>query len=273
MAVESRDKNVAWFNERPDNNQLSLDARQLLENYTKIPPDQIEDHVVKIRNDAWEVFPYPCIGQFRFLDLSLKTMEQYPEILQRLQQGQKLLDMACCFGQEIRQLVVDGAPAENIYGCDLREDYISLGYQLFGDKDTLRSKFVIANIFDNTSALTELKGQLDIIYAGSFFHLWGWDDQVEVSKKVASLLRPEKGSMIVGRQVGAVTAAEKDHISNPTGTMYRHNVESFQKMWKGISADLGIPFTVEAKLLPLASDHFRFHTDDTRRIWFTIQRQ
>ncbi|KAF2003841.1 hypothetical protein P154DRAFT_72758 [Amniculicola lignicola CBS 123094] len=268
-----QDRNVAWFNERPSGDQISSSARQLLETYSHIPPEKIDDHVVRIRDEAWEIFPYPCIGQFRFLDLSLSEFKEYAQVLDRLHQGQKLLDMACCFGQEIRKLVADGAPSENIYGCDLREEYVKLGYKLFADQDSIQANFLTADIFDKTSLLTDLAAQFDIIYTGSFFHLWGYDDQVKVSKAVAALLRPQKGATIIGRQVGSENAREHDHTTNPTGAMFRHNVESFQKMWKDIGDDIGVTFTVTAELKPLWSDHSSWHTDDTRRILFVITRE
>ena len=43
---------------------------------------------------------------FRFLDLSISTTAVYPEVLERTKAGEKLLDLGCCFGQEIRQLVI-----------------------------------------------------------------------------------------------------------------------------------------------------------------------
>lgn len=191
-------------------------------------------------------------------------------VLKRLGEGQKLLDMACCFGQTIRQLIADGAPAENVIGCDLQPDFIELGYKLFKDRNKLQSKFLAADIFDPISALVDLKGQIDMIYTGSFFHLWGLEKQKEVSKLVASLLRPQHGSMILGRQIGAVNAAEK---SSASGTMYRHNIESFKKLWKEIEEETGVKFAVEAKLEMLKRDHFMVESDDTRRIWFTIKRE
>ncbi|KAF2264389.1 hypothetical protein CC78DRAFT_616813 [Lojkania enalia] len=269
----TQDKNVAWFDEQPAEGQISPAARRLLETYSSVPSDKVIDHVVKIRDRAWEIFPYPCIGQFRFLDMSLNQFAEYKDIVQRLQAGQKLLDMACCFGQEVRQLVADGAPSENIYGCDLRQEYINLGYELFLDSDSLKTKFFTADIFDASSALTELKGQLNMVYAGSFFHLFGYEDQVRVSKIVASLLLPEKGSTIFGRQVGAVNADEQDHTTNLTGRMFRHNVQSIKEMWKDIGNDLGVSFVVDARLLELQQGHLRFHTSDTKRIWFVIRRE
>lgn len=50
-------------------------------------------------------FPYPCIGAFRFLDMSIPKQPIYPEILERLKAGQKLLDVGCALGQELRRLV------------------------------------------------------------------------------------------------------------------------------------------------------------------------
>jgi ubiquinone/menaquinone biosynthesis C-methylase UbiE len=69
----------------------------------------------------------------------------YPDIIKRLKDGQAFLDIGCCFGQVIRKLVYDGVPSENIYGADFREDFIELGHELFRDKATLRTKFIIGD--------------------------------------------------------------------------------------------------------------------------------
>ncbi len=79
----------------------------------------------------------------------------------------------------LRKLVADGVPTEHLYGCDLRPEFFELGYKLFRDKDTLKSKFIAADIFDPSSALSSLYGNIDIIYAGSFLHLFGYAEQVE----------------------------------------------------------------------------------------------
>lgn len=50
-------------------------------------------------------FPYPCIGMFTFLDLDLPLLPCYDEIVSRVKRGDTFLDLGCCFGQEIRQLV------------------------------------------------------------------------------------------------------------------------------------------------------------------------
>jgi SAM-dependent methyltransferase len=267
---ETQTTEASWFEHHPTKDQIPSETQRLLETYSGIPSEEVFDHAVKLRDEAWKVHPYPCIGQFRFLDPSFTDLDEYDEVVDRLRKGQKLLDMACCFGQTIRQLVDGGAPGENIYGCDLQPDFIELGYKLFKDRDRLQAKFLVADIFDPNSALADLRGQIDMVYAGSFFHLWGLEKQIEVSKAVVSLLRPCPGSMILGRQVGATEAAEN---KSALGVMYRHNVESFSKMWKEIGDDLGIRFTVKAKLKPLSENHFRFLSEDTKRLWFVVRRE
>ncbi|KAF2641650.1 hypothetical protein P280DRAFT_281267 [Massarina eburnea CBS 473.64] len=267
---KTRDKSVAWFHEKP---QISPSAFLLLEAYSQIPANEVIDHVVNVRNDAWEVFPYPCIGQFLFLDLSLKEYEEYGEVLERLGQGQTFLDMGCCFGQEIRQLTADGVPSENLFGCDLEKNYHELGYRLFNDRDRLHAKFLTASIFDNDSALTNLNGTFDIVYAGSFLHLFGYTEQVTAAKAIAALLRPQKGSMLLGRQIGATKAVAVENPADNKRTMFQHSAESFESMWKDIGEQLGITFTVQATLSEVQGRHKGFLTSDMRLLHFIVRRQ
>jgi hypothetical protein len=44
--IEFRDKNVSWY--EPKLKRLSPSARELLENYSKIPPVEVEDHIYKM---------------------------------------------------------------------------------------------------------------------------------------------------------------------------------------------------------------------------------
>lgn len=269
MEALTKEKTNAWYDARPDETALTPAARALLEKYSGIPPDEVEDHIVAIHDEAWEIFPYPCIGNYRFLTLTLRKFEQYSQILKRLQRSERLLDLGCCFGQEIRQLVADGVPAENLYGCDLRKEYMELGYKLFRDKTTLKSTFITADILDPDSRLKPLKGHFNMIFAGSFFHLWNYAGQLQVSKLAAELLRPEQGSVIFGRQVGSVNATELGDI-----TMFQHNIESFKEMWKQVGQGIGVTFDVDAHLeMPRMSfDRLKDRGADVRVLYFTVTR-
>ncbi|KAI9827480.1 MAG: hypothetical protein M1832_004830 [Thelocarpon impressellum] len=240
-----QNKDVAWY--KDEVGEISPAVRKLFEGYSGIAPDRVEAHISEVRDRAWNVWPYPCIGLFRFLDLGISSTPSYAEIIERLKSGQTLLDIGCCFGQEIRKLVSDGAPSENIYGADLHSEFIDAGYDLFQDKGKIKTTFFSANITEPNS-LPQLVGKLDMVWAGSFFHLFGWDDQIAVAKRIVELLKPQKGSVIFGRQAGNVTPGEIPHEANAGGTMYRHDVSSFEKLWVEVGKQTGTSWQVKARL-------------------------
>jgi hypothetical protein len=91
---------ASWFEEHPTKDHIPAETQRLLETYSGIPPAEVFDHAVKLRDEAWKVHQYPCIGQFRFLEPSFTELpDEYLEAIERLRNGQKLLDMACCVGQ------------------------------------------------------------------------------------------------------------------------------------------------------------------------------
>ncbi|KAI9812867.1 MAG: hypothetical protein M1827_004385 [Pycnora praestabilis] len=240
------DKDVPWFT--ADIEAIPEAARKLLETYSGIPSERVVPHILEVRERAWKIWDYPCIGQFRFLDLSISLSPLYPSIVQRVKDGQKLLDLGCCFAQDVRKLVSDGAPSENIYGADLRFDFIDLGYDLFVDRERLKTKFFAADIFDAESDLKEIDGEIDIAYTGSFFHLFDYDRQYQVAVRLVSLLRPRKGSLILGRQVGNLKPGSYSHRTNESNMMYRHDVASWKEMWTKVGEETGSEWSVDARL-------------------------
>ncbi|KAM7200349.1 hypothetical protein V8F20_005326 [Naviculisporaceae sp. PSN 640] len=237
---------------------LNESARTLLRDYAHIPDDSINHHVNQIRKEAFKVAPYPCIGMFQFLDLSLKSMISiYPEIIDRVKNGDKFLDLGCCLGQEIRRLVLDGAPSVNTYGSDLYEEFFAVGYKLFNDyKESgaadggrrLDTTFIAADVFDDTSRLvTELAGKMDILYTGAFFHLFTLNEQEKVAARVVQLLAPNPGSLIVGRQSGSEEAGEDVRKGGPGGRgPFRHNAQSWKDLWERVGQATGSRWSVEA---------------------------
>jgi len=275
--VGSRDKDVGWYLKNIEN--VSDSTRALLENYSKIPSDQVVSHCLKIRDQAWDVFPYPCIGQFRFLDLSIGLHPLYQEILSRMKTGkQKYLDLGCCFGQDIRRLVADGVPSENCYGSDLRLDFMQIGYKLFLDEDALKTEFIAGDVFDPESNLKKLEGNMDVIHAAAFFHLFGWDEQKAIARRVLKLLKPQKDSLLVGRQVGNVKGGEFPHRTNPSRSMFRHDNETWKQMWTEIGTEMNVQLSVESQLLDWPStvttgvESTWLQSEGARRLVFSVRR-
>ncbi|KAJ5142905.1 uncharacterized protein N7515_001692 [Penicillium bovifimosum] len=234
----------AWY--EPELAVVPEPAKTLLESYSKIPTEQVIEHVKRVRDRAFAVFPYPCIGSFRFLDLSIPQSPLYPEILERLKSGQKLLDVGCAVGQELRQLFYDGVPSENLYASDLRQDFYDIGYDLFNDHNTLKAQFIVADIFDDNSNLVKkLTDKVDIINAASFFHLFNWDQQVLVAKRLVGLLQDKPGSLLIGRQVGRVDPPPPED-EEAAGKHYRHDVSTWKKLWEQVGVETGTEWKVQA---------------------------
>ncbi|KAJ5791574.1 uncharacterized protein N7518_008585, partial [Penicillium psychrosexuale] len=236
----------AWY--EPELIEVPEPAKSLLEKYSKIPPGHEVEHVKKVRDRAFAVFPYPCIGSFRFLDLSIPQSPLYPEILDRLKSGQKLLDVGCAVGQELRQLVFDGVASENLYASDLRQDFYDIGYELFNDRDHLKAQFIVADIFDDNSDLVkQLTHKIDIVNAASFFHLFNWDQQILVAKRLVGLLRDKPGSLLIGRQIGLVNPPPPED-KEASGEHYRHDPSTWKKFWEQVGAETGTKWEVETRM-------------------------
>jgi hypothetical protein len=181
----------------------------------------------------------------------------------------------------LRALAAAGAPSENLYATDLRRDFWELGYELFKDRETLKSRFIEADVLADDDAaagegegLKALDGKIDIIYAGSFLHLFDYAGQSKVCERIVRLLKPVKGSVVAGRQVGYVVAGERVHRTNYREKMFRHNEESFKKMWEEVGEKTGSKWKVEVELKEVQGRGPSEHWDpDVRRVIFTVFRE
>lgn len=171
----------------------------------------------------------------------------YEEVVGRVKNGELYLDIGCCMGQDIRKLASEGVPAKNTFASDLKQEFWDIGYNLFLDRDTLQTKFIQADVFDANSSLKQLDNKLNIVLAHSFFHLFDWDDQVKAAKRVIQLLKAEPGVMIFGRQ-GAMVDAGSFAFAKKEQTVYWHNAESWEKLWKQVGDETGTEWSVEASL-------------------------
>ncbi|KAJ9157286.1 S-adenosyl-L-methionine-dependent methyltransferase [Pleurostoma richardsiae] len=261
-SVEDPKATWRYAKELPADKTNLAKAWKLLETYSGIPSSEIETHVSTIRDKAFAVFHYPCIGRWRFLDLYITSTPEYPAVISRLQAGETLLDVGCCFGQILRQLAVDGAPQENLTGTDLRPEFIELGYELFRDKDRFGGQFVAGNILDDATdgSLRSLDGKFNIIHTASFFHLFGWDDQVKVGERIVRFLKPDaQNALVLGRQVGSFEPLSLEEYREKGERRYHHNVETLQKLWNVIGDRTGTQWKVSGEL-------FESGYDDAKRV-------
>jgi len=147
----------------------------------------------------------------------MSRFPEYASILERLKLNEDdiLLYLGCCFGQDLRKLVFDGAPLEKLYGAELRPEFIELSYELFHDAEKIKPRLVVGDIFDiPNTGLASLAGRVDILYASAFIHLFDWDGQVACCVGIVNMLKPKKGSIVFGRQAGRSKAIRTRNLRN-----------------------------------------------------------
>ncbi|KAF1978387.1 hypothetical protein BU23DRAFT_524983 [Bimuria novae-zelandiae CBS 107.79] len=207
-------------------------ARRLLEEYSSIAPTELMVHINKVVTHIPAQYPYPCLGHYRFLDIQTVRSPAYSEILTRLTQGETLLDLGCCIGQELRQLTFSDAPSSSLYGADICAEFFNIGYNLFRDRDTFSATFLQADLFEPTSALTMLAGKIDMIWTASVIHLWDWEKQQAALPVMFRILDTAPAPLLAGRFMGF--SEPGDYIFESKGkeeSFYRHNDISFRKLF------------------------------------------
>lgn len=160
----------------------------------------------------------------------------------------------------LRQLVFDGASANRLFGADLEPRFMEVGYELFRDKKKLRSMFVACDVLEgaenNTAAEDPLKlldGKMTVIHATSFFHLFGWNDQVIAGKRIVRLLKPKDPNVFIfGRQVGCEDPGLQ---TGPRGhARFLHNPETWQRLWDVIGEETNTRWRTEVDVIPDSRD-------------------
>lgn len=187
-----------------------------------------------------------------------------------------LLDLGCCFGNDVRKAVDDGFPLRNIVASDLRVEYWNFGHDLFkstrstfpvtfipGDvldpsfistqaplHTTLTTPVPLQSIFqpdlDTPKSLDPLRGHLSAIHTSAFFHLFNREEQLLIAKKLASLLSPLPGSTIFGSHLGFSEPHEE--VENGI-SLFGHSPESWKKMWEEEVFTNGITIHVDADMV------------------------
>ncbi|KAF2167894.1 hypothetical protein M409DRAFT_53844 [Zasmidium cellare ATCC 36951] len=136
-----------YYREEPE---LQERVKELFREYVGIQSDEeIVRHVKEIREKAWQLFNYPCIGGFMFLEMQIKDHPLANEVITRMKTGKEtFLDLGCCFAQDIRSLVFEGAPSDKMTAFDLRREFVDFGYELFRDRESLKAEFVFGDFLD-----------------------------------------------------------------------------------------------------------------------------
>jgi len=184
------------------------------------------------------------------LDFPACLSPVYPEVLSRVRAGETFLDLGCCFGQDIRKLIHDGAPSDNIIGVDTEPRFMELGYELFRDRDRLKARFYTGDVFAE-EFLAEHRGKVDVIFLGSFLHLFSFEQQKAIVAQLTRLLRPREGSMVFGRHMATEQKGGTLRKNALGWDLYHHSPDTIRQLWD--SAPEG-EWEVDSVLVPYASE-------------------
>jgi len=198
----------------------------------------------------------------------------YKRVVNAVQNGARYLDIGSCFGQDLRKLISDGVPTDNTFVIEKEQGFLSAATDFFGDADRPPAKFICADVLDTSNAdMNALLGTVDIIHVSMVLHVWDWNDQIRACERMVAFLKPQKGSLILGRLVGRLTAC---HWRGPAGKpMFKHNVESFHKLWAEVGRRTGTEWEVRAEFAgAFGSQNGGQHWEDpaTRRLMFEVER-
>ncbi|KAI0160835.1 hypothetical protein GGR52DRAFT_148359 [Hypoxylon sp. FL1284] len=229
---------------------LPKSLEDVLTSYSGVPKDEQVEHVLKVRNEAYEYFPYPCLGMFRFVNLDLAAHYAYEDhvrlpLQQPVPDGATeplFLDLGTCFGQDVRKLVYDGARVERLWASDIEPKFIELGFELFKDAHKLPNDHFLCpgNLLSDLpdDRLRQLYGKVTILHMTAVFHLFSLQDQKRAADRCLRLLRKDTGGpvLLLGSQVGSTVPGpyQGQNISSGYTHKYRHDGQTWAELWQEV---------------------------------------
>ncbi|OAA56248.1 hypothetical protein SPI_07859 [Niveomyces insectorum RCEF 264] len=273
--VESGKRAGKYYDPPP--NDVPSETRRLFEEYVGIAPDEVIPYLAEFRDALWDVYPWPCVGQFKFVSLTLHQQPSYDRIKAIVQNGGRYLDVGCAAGQDLRYLLHDsGASSANTFGLDRMGGYIDAAYKYFCDRDTLQTTFIVDDFLTTSpeSAINALRGTVDVLHAGMFLHVFDLEGQHKACERLIELLAPRPGSLAVGNSVGCRTASNR---IGPEGTiMFRHDDDSFRSMWDEVGRRTGTQWAVRthnSEKVGLNGESTHWDDPTTTRLFWEVERR
>jgi len=127
--------------------------------------------------------------------------------------------------------------------CRPRGGLINLGYDLFLDRTSSPPNSSPQTSSDDSSSLPLGFPPTGHHPAGCFFHLFNWDTQVDLAKRLVKLTKStSRDSLLVGAHVGC--PAQRFVGRRVEGYVLTHS-DPWKELWDQISRETGIQFSTE----------------------------
>ena len=259
--------------------KITPEVRQLLEQYAGIPWQDVLAHCYIIREKAWQIRSYPCTGMGAFFAPTLNLVSCYSEILDRVKQGQRFMDIGAYVGTDLRKLVFDGALSDNLVAVDIVSHW-NVGYDLFRDRDRFAARFLENDILRPYPPLQALAGSVDIIWINKVVHQWSYETQLICCCNLVRLSSPRAGSLVVGMQAGTLIDDGREMPltdGSVTANYFSHSTNTWAEMWVEVGRQTGTRWACEARMrewddVGLDAEETRYLGEDSRMLEFVMRR-
>lgn len=187
--------------------ELTDEEFRFLSRYLKDPDrDSVTqrcDHVVEKVQD---LHVYRTIRSLNWLLPQVDRLAVYKQIRSTFTDNYPphVVELGCCFGTDVRQLLLDGLPSENILVVDLFPGYWDLGFDLFQDRARLRCQSAFCDASKPASELAPFREKYDVAYALLVLHVFDQVGSVGFLTSTFNLLAP--GGTFFGTTVGWAAA-------------------------------------------------------------------
>ncbi|PPQ69961.1 hypothetical protein CVT26_013297 [Gymnopilus dilepis] len=186
---------------------------------------------------------------------------------------------AVVLGNDTRKIVLDGWPAQSVIASDLIKGFWDRGHELFqSTPESFPVRFIQGDIFDSEflsvnspslhhqanspdnldlasiTSLAPLRNRISAIHVSALFHLFSEEQQLDLARRLASLLVSAKGSIVFGAHVSRPVKGFRSEVAGDKGEnilMFCHSPDSWRKMWVEdvFGSYPGVHVDVEAKLV------------------------
>ena len=118
-----------------------------------------------------------------------------------------ILQLNSCMGVDVRKFLFDKVSTkENVFGVDLRQEFIDAGYVLFEDKERMSENFFTVDLLkeDFVGVLEKNSGssKFDVVYLGSVFHLLNLPECTLLANRVFQITSND--GFFFGRTMGYI---------------------------------------------------------------------
>jgi len=186
---------------------------KILELFPHMSEKQVLERAYRVRQEAIDKeISFRCIEGLIFLREGLYRNPFFEEAFrQEDKKHLKVLEIGAGFGLALRCLVKDGVSRDNVYGVDISETFLELGFHFMDDKaqfgDRLRVMDALAdNFVEEMEAWVGETQPFDVIVANLVLHILPGNNEKFV-QHVSRLLRP--GGAFLGQTFAAEDSFEE----------------------------------------------------------------